>query len=77
MSVLEWRDPPTRRNAIFDPATVEELKQRPGEWALLREYNHNGPGFRVKTPKGVECRIVQLQRGGKRRAELYGRWVGC
>lgn len=75
MTVLEWREPPGRAGVVFDAETVAELRERPGEWALIRVYGSH-PSCRPKTPAGVECRFRYRSIGGGRFAELYARWVG-
>lgn len=75
MSVLEWRDPPERAGLVFGRETVEELRARPGEWALVRVYGHHHKSV-PKTPLGVEIRYRFRVIGGGRFTELYARWVG-
>lgn len=55
MSVIRWEDPPLSRNGKWK-RTADELKSRPGEWALVAE------GVTVKY--GNECVKRQLRRYG-------------
>lgn len=75
MTVLEWRDPPERANAVINRVTVAELRERPGEWALVRVYGDHRSSL-PKTPAGVEVRYRCRSIGGGRFTELYARWVG-
>lgn len=43
MTVLEWKDPPGRAGLVIDAQTVAELRERPGEWALIRVYEKEQP----------------------------------
>ena len=72
MSVLEWKAPPTRSNAVFDAETLAELRARPGEWALVRVY----PGHGTRTPKKpIDIEIQVRYLGGKSApyVQLYAR----
>jgi hypothetical protein len=72
---LVWRDPPPDRRVLLTPLMVEELRARPGRWAVVREYRSltaaNGWGRRVKHPADIELRGVEEPPG----SVLYARAV--
>lgn len=74
MSVLRWEEPAPRAGLVLDPATVAELRERPGEWALIRVYGHHKAHL-PKRPAGVELRIRYRTIGGHHFSELYARWM--
>jgi hypothetical protein len=60
---LVWRDPPPdRRRRLLTAEIVEQLRARPGQWAVVREYPSRtaAKGQRVlaKHPADIEVRGV-------------------
>lgn len=53
MSVT-WDDPPPRRNLVFGPDVLDELRSRPGRWALIRRYRNHS--HKPQHPADVELR---------------------
>jgi hypothetical protein len=57
---LVWREPPADRRVLLTPEIVEQLRARPGRWAVLREYHHLSATHRragqVKHPVDIELR---------------------
>jgi hypothetical protein len=76
MSEIVWRDPPpSRRGTRYEVRDfVEELKQRPGVWALYpRSFAGRGSTTYAKHYPGTEWVNRQRDDG---RFDMYGRWVG-
>lgn len=80
MSVLAWEDPPTGRNDWI--AVMQELRTRPGVWALIAEDGYTALATRIKSGKipgtregEFEARTVGQRRDGTCE-KIYARYVG-
>lgn len=85
-SILEWKEPPrskTGRTGVWLPL-LEALRERPGEWALLRSYSRRNSGVNAVTdlkrgratqtydPKDYEFTTRSTSDGG---VDVYGRYL--
>ena len=82
MTELKWQDPPVHGKAGRDwAAIVEQLKSRPGQWALVAEVAPVSTANSIRTgilkawrPVGAfEARGTNTKNG---RADIYARYVG-
>lgn len=84
MSVI-WRDPPTAQGApgVWFPV-LEELRTRPGSWAVIRQCESVGQAYKhtanlrharlIKIPTGYwEFSARKTATGG----DVYGRYLGA
>jgi hypothetical protein len=72
VTVLRWETPDsTRTRIVFTEQLKAELRARPGEWAVVREYPNDGNSA-PKTPPGFESQIRYVSRS---RSILYARAV--
>jgi hypothetical protein len=84
MSVI-WRDPPTAQGApgVWLPV-LEELKARPGSWAVIRSCNTVAKAYK-HTANLRHARLTQIPHGywefSARKTEaggdVYGRYLGA
>lgn len=86
MSEIEWAEPPTAPN---EPgrwtAVADELRANPGRWAKIKvDASDTTLAHRIKhgavvgfRPAGAfEARSVSWASDGKRRFDIYARYVG-
>lgn len=52
---------------------VEQLQQRPGEWALVREFAHSHSTTTWRQ-RGCEATSRTVRRNGLRGYDIYARW---
>lgn len=77
--VLAWQDPPEAvKSRIWTAEVLEQLRARPGDWALIRTWTHTAPGLRQigQPPHDIETKFTYRrgERGG-RATQLYARAV--
>lgn len=70
---IKWQEPPTpvRGKNRNWPGVVDELKKRPGEWALVAEDVAASTASYLKT-LGAEATMRGVK--NNRAAEMYARW---
>lgn len=82
MSEIKWQEPPAdgRSRGAWDK-TAKALKERPGQWALVRENADPSHATRIKhgtlpcfMPRGSFEATVRKADGGK--WDIYARYVG-
>ena len=77
---VEWSDPPphppkkSRGNGIYD-AFREELRRRPGKWAVLKRDGNVATAYQFKLGKVWEGFEIE-QRTVDGRLTVYARFVG-
>lgn len=73
----EWKEPPapragTSRRVDID-RTVEKLKERPGEWALVSK--NSSPSVASWKARGCDTKTVSAGLGYKKsKCDIYARW---
>lgn len=77
---LKWEDPPRLQYGTLWVRITEELRSRPNEWAMCREYAKDDTArkmvyyLRKKFPSGYEFRAVIAEDDGL--ARVYARYTG-
>lgn len=75
MTEIEWAEPPGpiySRGTAAIQATVEALKQRPGQWAIILRNTHAARGDRYKK---MGCEVTTRSAGKpKGKCDIYARW---
>lgn len=77
MSELKWETPDVARGKGMRgrwPAIIEQLKERPGEWAVVDEDASPNITTFLKSRYGVEAVARGVKNG--RAERIYARWVG-
>lgn len=70
---LIWKEPPGRW-AILNEDVIAELRSRPGEWALIREWPYRHGQTMKPPPADIEIRWVdRARRGQAPYSALYAR----
>lgn len=79
--ILRWAEPPpvsfgpgvSASKAMAD-AIVEELKSRPGEWAVVSEGEYHSSGREKWVRRGCEVAIRVRRDRGFKEYDVYARW---
>lgn len=83
MPDITWQDPPPRRSSTKRYGVIRDaLRQRPGEWALIRRGASSASAATMRRAvvwEGFEIRSVTTDNktaGGTPRHDVYARFVG-
>ncbi|ALJ19541.1 hypothetical protein [Microbacterium sp. No. 7] len=76
MSIIKWEEPPARKYGGGSSSkwtkVIEQLKKRPGEWALVAEGVGASLAGHLKR-RGLEA-VSRNAREGGANASIYARW---
>ncbi len=79
MANIEWETPPPskrgRRSPVLE-AFRAELRNRPGEWGVLRDRGTSSAQAMTKHHRGFEAVTRIRAVGGEKVYDLYARYVG-